>query len=126
MSAVGTPTAAGTLRRSEYELGINGSKAISVGALPAPLNIAAGVLFRGEDYRIEQGELASYINGGAEAHTGADGRFSYARTLTGKADFDAYYSYENEFPYYIGGISDTLTVGVKQAPVRVTAAATLR
>jgi hypothetical protein len=63
-------------------------------------------------------------NGGAEAHTGADGRFSFTRTLTGKADFDAYYSYENEFPYYIGGISDTLTVGVKQAPVRVTAAAT--
>jgi iron complex outermembrane receptor protein len=58
---------AGTLRRSEYELGINASKAIAFGGLPAPLNVAAGVLFRGEDYRIEQGELASYINGGAEA-----------------------------------------------------------
>jgi hypothetical protein len=63
-------------------------------------------------------------NGGGEAHTDADGRFSYARTLTGKTDFDAYYSYENEFPYYIGGISDDLIVGVQQAPVHVTAAAT--
>ncbi|MEO8878802.1 MAG: TonB-dependent receptor [Gemmatimonadaceae bacterium] len=58
---------AGTLRRSEYELGVNASKALTTGFLPAPLNIAAGVLFRGEDYRIKQGELASYINGGIEA-----------------------------------------------------------
>jgi iron complex outermembrane receptor protein len=57
---------AGRLRRSEYELGINGSKAYDVG-LPAPLNVAAGVLFRGEDYAIKAGELASYINGGMEA-----------------------------------------------------------
>ncbi len=57
---------AGRLRRSEYELGLNASKAIEVG-LPGPLNIAAGALFRGEDYRIQKGELASYINGGAEA-----------------------------------------------------------
>jgi iron complex outermembrane recepter protein len=62
---------AGTLRRSEYELGINGSKAITFGGLPAPLNVAAGVLFRGEDYRIEKGELASYINGGAQAQDGS-------------------------------------------------------
>ena len=45
---------AGRLRRSEYELGINGSKAYAVG-LPAPLNVAAGVLFRGEDYRDRAG-----------------------------------------------------------------------
>jgi iron complex outermembrane recepter protein len=57
---------AGTLRRSEYELGINGSKAYEVG-LPAPLNVAAGVLFRGEDYAIKAGETASWINGGFEA-----------------------------------------------------------
>jgi len=62
---------AGTLRRSEYELGINGSKAITFGGLPAPLNVAAGVLFRGEDYRIEKGELASYINGGEQAQDGS-------------------------------------------------------
>ncbi len=55
---------AGTLRRSEYELGVNGSKAFEVG-LHAPLNVAAGVLFRGEDYRIKQGEFASYVNGGS-------------------------------------------------------------
>jgi iron complex outermembrane receptor protein len=54
---------AGRLRRSEYELGINGSKAYEIG-LPAPLNVAAGVLFRGEDYSIGAGELASYVNGG--------------------------------------------------------------
>lgn len=61
---------AGRLRRSEYELGINGSKAYEVG-LPAPLNVAAGVLFRGEDYAIKAGELASYINGGYPAQDGS-------------------------------------------------------
>ncbi|HEY8793306.1 MAG TPA: TonB-dependent receptor [Gemmatimonadaceae bacterium] len=61
---------AGRLRRSEYELGINGSKAYEVG-LPAPLNIAAGVLFRGEDYAIKQGELASYVNGAYPAQDGS-------------------------------------------------------
>ena len=61
---------AGTLRRSEYELGINGSKAYEVG-LPAPLNVAAGVLFRGEDYAIKAGETASWINGGMEAQDGS-------------------------------------------------------
>ena len=57
---------AGRLYRSEYELGVNGSKALTVG-LPAPLNVGAGVLYRGEDYRISKGELASYVNGGAIA-----------------------------------------------------------
>jgi iron complex outermembrane receptor protein len=61
---------AGGLRRSEYELGINGSKAYEVG-LPAPLNVAAGVLFRSEDYAIKQGELASYVNGGHLAQDSA-------------------------------------------------------
>ena len=58
------------IARSEYELGINGSKAYEVG-LPAPLNVAAGVLFRGEDYAIKAGELASYINGGHLAQDSA-------------------------------------------------------
>ena len=49
-------------------LGINGSKAYNVG-LPAPLNVAAGVLFRGEDYAIKAGELASYVNGGHSRRT---------------------------------------------------------
>ncbi len=57
---------AGRLRRGEFELGANASKAMTVG-LPAPLNVAVGVVFRDENYRIQQGELASYINGGAEA-----------------------------------------------------------
>ncbi|MBA2685042.1 MAG: TonB-dependent receptor [Gemmatimonadaceae bacterium] len=61
---------AGRLRRSEYELGINGSKAFEVG-LHAPLNVAAGVLFRGEDYQIQAGELASYVNGGHQAQDSA-------------------------------------------------------
>ncbi len=39
---------AGTLRRSEYEVGFNAAKAIPMG-LPAPVNVAAGALFRGED-----------------------------------------------------------------------------
>ena len=61
---------AGTLRRSEYELGFNATKEIPMG-LPAPVNVAAGVLFRGEDYRIEAGEKASWINGGMDAQDGS-------------------------------------------------------
>jgi iron complex outermembrane recepter protein len=61
---------AGRLRRSEYETGANASKSIEIG-LPAPLNVAVGVLFRRENYQIQEGELASYVNGGAEAQDGS-------------------------------------------------------
>jgi iron complex outermembrane receptor protein len=54
---------AGRLRRNELTAGVNAAKAVTVG-LPAPLNVALGVQFRRESYRITQGEIASWIDGG--------------------------------------------------------------
>ncbi|MEO8030251.1 MAG: TonB-dependent receptor [Gemmatimonadota bacterium] len=57
---------AGRLDRSEYLLGANAAKSIRVG-LPGPLSLAFGVAYRSERYKIGEGELASYVNGGHEA-----------------------------------------------------------
>ncbi|GAB2801289.1 hypothetical protein GCM10027176_01830 [Actinoallomurus bryophytorum] len=59
--------------------------------------------------------------GSVQLTTDAQGRFSSTQTLTGAADFDALYDYRNDFPGYLRGSSPTLRIGVKQAPVRVTA-----
>ncbi len=57
---------AGALDRGEYVLGLNLAKPINLG-LPAPVSVAIGAAYRGEQYQIHKGELASYIDGGAEA-----------------------------------------------------------
>ena len=54
---------AGKLRRDEFVGGLNASKELSMG-LPAPVNLATGAAFRWEKYAIEQGERASWIDGG--------------------------------------------------------------
>ncbi len=54
---------AGRLRRNELTAGINAAKSVTLG-LPAPVNVALGVQFRREAYRITQGEVASWIDGG--------------------------------------------------------------
>lgn len=61
--------------------------------------------------------------GSATLTTDARGRFSYTGTLTGAADFDALYDYQDRFPGHLRGSSATLRIGIKQAQVRVTAAA---
>ncbi len=53
---------AGRLLRREAIGAINFNKAVAVG-LPAPLNIAVGGAVRREQYKIEAGERASWING---------------------------------------------------------------
>jgi iron complex outermembrane receptor protein len=59
---------AGRLRRDELTAGLNAAKAVALG-LPAPVNVALGLQFRRESYRITQGEIASWIDGG---HLGQD------------------------------------------------------
>jgi iron complex outermembrane recepter protein len=54
---------AGSLRRSEFIAGVNAAKGFEIG-LSAPLNLAFGAAYRRENFQIEQGELASYIDGG--------------------------------------------------------------
>jgi iron complex outermembrane receptor protein len=54
---------AGALRRAEFTAGVNAARSVEVG-LPSPLNLAFGAAFRRENYEIEPGETASWINGG--------------------------------------------------------------
>jgi iron complex outermembrane receptor protein len=54
---------AGGLRRAELTTGINVARGVEVG-LVEPLNLAFGASFRRENYEIEAGETASWINGG--------------------------------------------------------------
>ncbi|MGH7519009.1 MAG: TonB-dependent receptor [Gemmatimonadales bacterium] len=54
---------AGGVKRDELSAGVNIARGIEVG-LPEPLNLAFGASFRREEFEIEQGETASWINGG--------------------------------------------------------------
>jgi len=61
---------AGRLLRREYIGAINFNRAVSVG-LPGPLNVAVGAVARQEQYKIEAGEFASWVNGGHLAQDSA-------------------------------------------------------
>jgi iron complex outermembrane recepter protein len=52
----------GRLLRREFIAAVNVARPVEVG-LPAPLNLAFGVAFRRESYKIREGETASWING---------------------------------------------------------------
>ncbi len=53
---------AGALRRGEFNLSANLSKAMQIG-LANPVNVAVGVAFRRENYEVIAGERASWIQG---------------------------------------------------------------
>jgi iron complex outermembrane receptor protein len=61
---------AGRLNRDEATAGLNASTKANLG-LPEPVDLSAGAVFRWEQYQIEKGELASYIDGGHLDQTGA-------------------------------------------------------
>jgi iron complex outermembrane receptor protein len=54
---------AGRLQRREVLAGVNLAKSVSLG-LSSPVNVAIGAQFRRESFKIEAGEVASWINGG--------------------------------------------------------------
>jgi iron complex outermembrane receptor protein len=62
---------AGRLRREESIAQANVTKSVSLG-LPAPVNFAFGAAFRRERYKIEAGELASYVDGRDTTQFGKD------------------------------------------------------
>ncbi|MDP3773713.1 MAG: TonB-dependent receptor [Gemmatimonadales bacterium] len=62
---------AGQLRREEFAAGINAAKPLSLG-LAAPVNVAVGATLRRERYRITQGELASWVDGGDTTQSGGE------------------------------------------------------
>jgi iron complex outermembrane recepter protein len=53
---------AGGLRRGEGSVAANFSRLMSLG-LPRDVNVAFGAAFRSENYEVEAGEFASYVNG---------------------------------------------------------------
>jgi iron complex outermembrane receptor protein len=62
---------AGRLKRNELVTGINASTETRMG-LPAPVSLSIGAAFRREDFAIEQGERASWIDGGSPDQFGGD------------------------------------------------------
>ena len=62
---------AGKMKRDELVAGINASTELRT-ALPAPVNLAIGAAYRRENFAIEQGERASWIDGGALDQFGDD------------------------------------------------------
>jgi len=62
---------AGRLRREEFIAAANVTKSLSLG-LPRPVNFALGAAFRRERYKIEAGELASYVDGRDTTQFGKD------------------------------------------------------
>jgi iron complex outermembrane receptor protein len=54
---------AGRLQRREVLAGVNLAKSVGLG-LSSPVNVALGAQFRRESFKIEAGEVASWINGG--------------------------------------------------------------
>ena len=63
---------AGRLIRSEAIAALNVAKRVNLG-LPAPVNVAVGAAFRREEFKIEAGDSASWINGGHLAQDSASG-----------------------------------------------------
>ncbi|MEK7729511.1 MAG: TonB-dependent receptor, partial [candidate division KSB1 bacterium] len=61
-SASPTEFYAGTLKFNQITTGLDLSKAINLG-MRAPLNVALGAEFRLDNYKIEAGETASYLDG---------------------------------------------------------------
>lgn len=62
---------AGRLKRDELQLSLDASRTMTLG-LPEPVNVALGAAWRTERWRIQQGERASWIDGGAPDQTGGD------------------------------------------------------
>jgi iron complex outermembrane receptor protein len=63
---------AGRLERTEALAGLNLAKRVQLG-MSAPVNVALGVAFRRESFKITAGERASWINGGHMAQDSASG-----------------------------------------------------
>jgi iron complex outermembrane receptor protein len=92
---------AGRLRREEFIAQANATKALSLG-LPAPVNLAIGAAWRRERYKIEAGELASYINGRDSTQFGGgfDASVSGSQGFPGFTPSDASDNHRSNFAAY--------------------------
>ncbi len=78
---------AGRVLRQELVGGLNVARGLEVG-LPGPLSLAAGVAFRREQFKIRQGEVASWIDGGSPDQFG-DETAAGSQVFPGFAPSDA-------------------------------------
>jgi iron complex outermembrane receptor protein len=91
---------AGRVLREEWIAALNVAKPVELG-LPNPVNLAFGAAFRRERYAIRAGELASYINGGAEDQTGSgDLAAGGSQSFPGFAPGDETDRHRNNFGLY--------------------------
>ncbi len=91
---------AGRVLREEWITALNIAKPVELG-LPNPVNLAFGTAFRRERYAIRQGELASYVNGGAQDQTGSgDLAPGGSQSFPGFAPGDATDRHRNNFGLY--------------------------
>ena len=92
---------AGRLLREEFITQANVTKAVNLG-LRAPVSLALGAAFRRERYRIEAGELASYINGRDSTQFGGgfDASVSGSQGFPGFAPSDTSDNHRTNFGAY--------------------------
>lgn len=90
---------AGRLLRRELVTGVNAAREVSLG-LPAPVNLAVGAAFRREWYKVREGELASYIDGGNADQFGDDAPGG-SQVFPGFAPSDAVEVDRNNFGVYL-------------------------
>ncbi len=91
---------AGRVLREEWITALNIAKPVELG-LPNPVNLAFGTAFRRERYAIRQGELASYVNGGALDQTGSgDPAPGGSQSFPGFAPGDNTDRHRNNFGLY--------------------------
>jgi iron complex outermembrane receptor protein len=95
---------AGALRRAELTTGVNAARSFDVG-LPGPLSLAFGAAFRRENYQIEAGETASWINGGHPDPLG-DIAVSGSQVFPGFEPADATDESRNNFGVYADAETD--------------------
>jgi iron complex outermembrane receptor protein len=89
---------AGQMKREEIIGSVNASKGVNVG-LPAPVNVAIGAAYRRETFKIAQGELASWIDGGDTTQFGGDAPGG-SQVFPGFAPSDEANAHRNNFGIY--------------------------
>jgi iron complex outermembrane receptor protein len=90
---------AGRLLRRELLGGVNLARALSVG-LPGPLNVAVGAAIRREQFKIEAGERASWINGNHLAQDSSGPAPGGSSVFSGFAPSDASDHKRTNFGFY--------------------------
>ncbi|HUR94763.1 MAG TPA: TonB-dependent receptor [Gemmatimonadales bacterium] len=90
---------AGRVLREEFITALNIAKPVELG-LRNPVNLAFGAAFRRERYAIREGELASYVNGGAIDQNGDGPAPGGSQSFPGFAPGDATDRHRNNFGLY--------------------------